>query len=390
MTHHDPDPTTIDTVLELLTENGFEGFAAALEVLLNEAMQIERSHFLEAGPYERTGARRGHANGFKAKQVKSRAGALQLKIPKTRGTEDPFYPRSLERGERSERALKAALAEMYIKGISTRKVKAITEELCGFEVSSSQVSRATKLLDEELTAWRHRPLAQCPYLLLDARYEKVRTGGQVVSCAVLLAKAIYPDGTRAVIGASVSLSEAEVHWRAFLEDLLARGMHGVKMIVSDSHSGLKAALAAVLPGTPWQRCQYHLQQNAQAYVPQVALRKQVGRDIKGIITAPSLVEAERLLKLKVAEYSESAPRLAEWMEANVPESFTVYALPEAHRRRMRTSNAMERLNREIKRRTRVATLFPNEASLLRLVTAVVIEISEEWETGRIYLNMDAE
>lgn len=390
MTHHNPDPTTIDTVLELLTENGFEGFATAFQVLLNEAMQIERSKYLEAGPYERTGDRRGYANGFKPKRFKSRVGELDLRIPKTRGTEEPFYPKSLDRGDRSERALKVALAEMYIQGVSTRKVKAITEELCGFEVSSSQVSRATKLLDEEFSAWRNRPLSQCPYLLLDARYEKVRMGGQVISCAVLVAMAIHQDGTRAVIGCSVSLSEAEVHWRAFLEDLLARGMHGVKLITSDSHSGLKAALNAVLPGTPWQRCQYHLQQNAQAYVPQVSMRKQVGRDIKGIITAPSLLEAERLLGLKVTEYSKSAPNLAKWMEANVPESFTVYGLPEAHRRRMRTSNAMERLNREIKRRTRVATLFPNEASLLRLVTAVVIEISEEWETGRIYLNMNAE
>ena len=390
MTHHNPDPTTIDTVLELLTENGFEGFATAFEVLFNEAMQIERSHYLEAGPYERSDDRRGYANGFKLKKFKSRVGELQLKIPKTRDTTDPFYPKSLERGNRSERALKAALAEMYIQGVSTRKVKAITEELCGFEISSSQVSRATKLLDEELTAWRNRPLSQCPYLLLDARYEKVRVGGQVISCAVLVAKAIYPDGTRAVVGCSVSLSEAEVHWRAFLEDLLARGMHGVKMITSDSHSGLKAALNAVLPGTPWQRCQYHLQQNAQAYVPQVSIRKQVGRDIRAILNAPTQFEAERLLNLKAEEYSKSAPRLAEWMAANVPESFAVYSLPEAHRRRMRTSNAMERLNREIKRRTRVATLFPNEASLLRLVTAVVIEISEEWETGRIYLNMSAE
>jgi putative transposase len=390
LTHHNPDPTTIDTVLKLLIDNGFDGFASAFEVLFNEAMQIERSHFLEAGPYERSDQRRGYANGFKAKAFKSRMGELQLKIPKTRGTEEPFYPSSLERGTRSERALKLSLAEMYVQGVSTRKVKAITEKLCGFEISSSQVSRATRELDKELSAWRSRPLSKCPYLLLDARYEKVRTGGQVVSCAVLIAKAIYPDGTRAVIGCSVSLSEAEVHWRNFLEDLLARGMNGIRMVTSDAHSGLKAALRAVLPSVPWQRCQFHLQQNAQAYVPQISMRKQVGRDIRAILNAPTLPEAERLLKLKALEYSKSAPRLAEWMEANVPESFTVYSLPEAHRRRMRTSNSVERLNKEIKRRTRVASLFPNEASLLRLVTAVISEISEEWETGRIYLNMNAE
>lgn len=390
MTHHNSDATTFDAVLELLTENGFEGFAAAFAVLLNEAMMLERSNFLEASPYERTDGRRGYANGFKPKRMKSRVGELELRIPKTRDSDTPFYPKSLERGERSERALKAALAEMYTSGVSTRKVKAITEELCGFEVSSSQVSRATKLLDEELTAWRERALSQCPYLILDARYEKVRTEGTVISCAVLLAKAILPDGTRAVIGISASLSEAEIHWRSFIESLLARGMHGVKMIVSDSHPGLKAALRAVLPGTPWQRCQYHLQQNAQAYVPKISMRKQVGRYIRSILNAPTMHEADRLLKMKVEEYSQSAPKLAEWMETNIPESFTVFALPEAHRRRMRTSNGIERLNREIKRRTRVASIFPNEASLLRLVTAVVIEISEEWETGRIYLNMNAE
>lgn len=311
MTHHSPDATTFDAVLELLTENGFEGFATAFEVLLNEAMMLERSHFLEASPYERTDGRRGYANGFKPKRMKSRVGELELKIPKTRDSDTPFYPKSLERGERSERALKAALAEMYTSGVSTRKVKAITEELCGFEVSSSQVSRATKLLDEELTAWRERALSQCPYLILDARYEKVRTEGTVISCAVLLAKAILPDGTRAVIGISASLSEAEIHWRSFIESLLARGMHGVKMIVSDSHPGLKAALRAVLPATPWQRCQYHLQQNAQAYVPKISMRKQVGRDIRSILNAPTMHEADGLLKMKVGEYSQSAPKLAE-------------------------------------------------------------------------------
>jgi putative transposase len=393
MTHHEPDATSIAAALELLSEHGFDRMADALQLLLNEAMEIERSEYLKAGPYERTEDRRGYGNGFKAKRIKSRLGELELRIPKVRDVVlglEPFYPRALERGERSERALKLALAEMYVQGVSTRRVKEITEELCGLEVSSSQVSRATKLLDEEIEAWRNRPLDEHPYLILDARYEKVRHGGQVVSCAVLLAVGVSAGGKRCVLGVSVSLSEAEVHWRGFLESLKERGLHGVRFITSDDHAGLKAALAALFPGVLWQRCQFHLQQNAQSYVPRISQRREVASAIRAVFNAPDREEADRLLSKAVARYRKTAPKLAEWMEANLPEGLAVFALPEPHRRRLRTSNAMERLSREIKRRTRVATLFPNEASLLRLVTAVVVEISEEWETGRAYLRMEPE
>jgi len=279
---------------------------------------------------------------------------------------------------------------MYVQGVSTRKVRAITQELCGFEVSASQVSRATALLDDELESWRTRALEETPYLVLDARYEKVRHGGQVVSCAILLAIGVNTGGSRSVLGLSVSLSEAEVHWRNFLEELLARGLRGVRLITSDNHAGLKVARQAVLPGVPWQRCQFHLQQNAQAYVPRVEMRKSVAASIRRIFNAATHEEATRMLRFTVDQYAKTAPKLSEWMDVNLPESLTVLGLPESHRRRMRTSNALERLNREIKRRTRVATLFPNEASLLRLATAVVVEISDEWETGRIYLDMNAE
>lgn len=394
MTHHESEPTTPTSALELLTEHGFDGMAAAIETLLNETMKLERSAFLGAGPFERTENRRGYANGYKPKRVKSRLGRLKLDIPKVRelgeGVE-PFYPAALERGERSERALKLAVAEMYVQGVSTRKVTEITRELCGLEVSSSQVSRAAKLLDKELEAWRTRPLGECPYLLLDARYEKIRHGHHVVSCAVLSAMAVRPDGRRSILGVSVSLSEAEVHWRELLRSLVERGLHGIQMITSDAHEGIKAALNAVFPGIPWQRCQFHLQQNAQAYVPQVEKRKQVGSDIRAIFNAPDHAEAERLLSMAVTKWREPAPRLAEWMETNLPEGLTVFALPPSHRRRLRTSNLVERINRELKRRTRVATLFPNEHSLLRLVSAVLVEISEEWETSdRAYLRMDPE
>lgn len=381
---HQTESNPFDQMIQVLDEHGFEGLAHALEILFNEAMKLERSAILGAQPYERTDERRGHANGFKPKTLATRVGQLKLQIPQTRGVD--FYPQSLERGVRSERALKLAVAEMYVQGVSTRKVTEITSELCGLEVSSSQVSRAAQLLDEELDSWRNRPLGRLPYLLLDARYEKVRHGGSVVDCAVLVAVGVLPDGKRTVLGVSVSLSEAEVHWRKFLAKLVERGLHGVEMITSDAHEGLKAARQAVFPGVPWQRCQFHLQQNAAAYVPKVEMRIAVAADLRGVFNAPDRAEAERLLKLMLDKYRQSAPRLAEWLEENVPEGLTVFTRPAAHRRRLRTTNLIERLNKEIHRRTRVATLFPNEASLLRLVSAVLVEVDQEWQTGIRYLN----
>jgi putative transposase len=378
--------TELDSIVQLLADHGFDGMAQAFEILLNEAMKLQRSETLRAAPYQRTADRRGHANGFKPKTVVSRLGKLQLEVPQTRGVE--FYPTALERGERSERALKLAVAEMYVQGVSTRKVAAITAELCGLEVNSTQVSRAAALLDEELSAWRNRPLGEIPYLILDARYEKIRHGGAVVSCAVLVAIGVTSDGARSILGVSVSLSEAEVHWREFLASLQDRGLHGVRYVVSDDHAGLKEARQARLTGIPWQRCQFHLAQNALHYVPSVALRIEVARDLRGVLDAGDRPEADRRLAQLVAKYAPSAPKLAAWLEANVPEALTVLGLPVAHRRRLRTTNMLERINKEIKRRTRVATLFPNEQSALRLVTAVLMEISEDWETNRIYLTME--
>lgn len=381
---HQTESNPFDAMIQVLDKHGFDGLAHALEILFNEAMKIERSAVLGAQPYERTDERRGHANGFKPKRLATRVGQLKLQIPQTRGVD--FYPHSLERGVRSERALKLAVAEMYVQGVSTRKVTEITSELCGLDVSSSQVSRAAQLLDEELQSWRSRLLGKLPYLLLDARYEKVRHGGSVVDCAVLVAVGVLPDGKRTVLGVSVSLSEAEVHWREFLASLVERGLHGVEMITSDAHEGLKAARQAVFPGVPWQRCQFHLQQNAAAYVPKVELRIAVAADLRGVFNAPDRTEAERLLNLMLDKYRQSAPRLVEWLQENVPEGLTVFTRPAAHRRRLRTTNLIERLNKEIHRRTRVATLFPNEASLLRLVSAVLVEVDQEWQTGIRYLN----
>jgi len=363
----------------------------AMEVLFNEAMKLEREEFLGARSHERTETRRGWSNGFKPKRMETRIGALELSVPQVRDLAPGaagFYPSALERGLRSERALKMAIAEMYVQGVSTRRVVAITQQLCGLNVTSTDVSRAAKLLDEELHAWRSRPLGEIRYLTLDAHYEKVRHGGAVVDIAVLVAIGVTPKGQRTILGTSVALSEAEVHWRDFLAGLQERGLHGVRAITSDDHAGLRAALAARFPGVKWQRCQFHLQRNAMAYVPRLEMRAEVARDLRSIFTAPDREEADRRMKLVVDKYRDSAPRLAEWIEANVPEGLTIFSLPPQHRVRLRTSNNIERLNAELERRTRVATVFPNEASLLRLVSAVLIEIDQEWETARTYITME--
>ncbi len=383
---HQVESNVLNQVVELLAENGFDGIANVLELILNQAMLIERSQALGAAPYERSEDRRGHANGFKPKTLTSRLGKLNLQVPQTRGVE--FYPSALERGERSERALKLAIAEMYVQGVSTRKVAAVMQELCGTDVSSAQVSRASQLLDEELLKWRERPLAETPYLILDARYEKVRIEGKVLSSAVLTAIGILPSGKRSILGVSVSLSEAEVHWRDFLAGLQARGLCGVKFVVSDNHKGLKQALQTRLTSVPWQRCQFHLAQNAMHYVPKVEMRREVAADLRCVFNANDRREADERLAKLVLKYQKTAPKLAVWLETNVPEGLTVFSLPEQHRRRLRTTNGLERLNKEIKRRTRVATLFPNEDSLLRLVSAVLMEISEDWETGKTYLTFN--
>ena len=386
MTHQDKSEL-LNTVLQLLTEEGTGGLAEGVRLLVNEAMRQERSQALQAQPYERTDTRQGHANGFKPKTLATRIGPIQFKVPQVRGELD-FYPNALEKGIRSEQALKLALAEMYVQGVSTRKVSAIVEQLCGTSVSSTQVSQCAAALDTELQAWRNRPLGAFPYLVVDARYEKVRQAGRLLDCAVLIALGIGWDGKRTILGVSAALSEAEVHWREFLQSLQQRGLQGVEFIVSDDHAGLRAARTAVFPSVPWQRCQFHLQQNAQAYVPRLDQRALVAEAIRTIFLSPSRPAAAQRLKEVVASYAATAPKLAAWMEENLPQGLTVFTLPTAHQRRMRTSNAMERVNQELRRRTRVASLFPNEASLLRLVTALLAETSQEWETGKVYLNME--
>ncbi len=373
--------------LEQLAKQGLEGLPDLVRVLVNQAMQIERENYLHAKPYERSEDRQGHANGYKPKTVKTRVGEVTFDIPQVR--EGGFYPNSLEKGIRSERALLLTLAEMYVQGVSTRKVAAITEKLCGTQINASQVSRTAQQLDKELETWRNRPLGEIVYLYLDARYEKVRQAGSVRDAAILMASGVKSDGKRSILGVSVSLSEAETHWRAFLEGLVKRGLHGVQLIISDDHVGMEAARKAIFTGIAWQRCQFHLQQNAGQYVPKKDMRGEVAEDIRTIFNAPDRETAEIYLKKAVEKYSVIAPKLADWMEVNVSEGFTVFAFPKEHQRRLRTSNYMERLSQEIKRRTRIVRVFPNEPSCLRLVSAILMEIGEEWEFGRLYLNLES-
>ena len=370
-------------VLEAVVSAGLDALPELIRVILNAAMKAERQAYLGAAAYERTEERRGYANGYKPKTVTTRVGSVTFDVPQTR--DSGFYPSALEKGLRSERALTLALAEMYVQGVSTRRVTAITEQLCGVELSSMQVSRAAGQLDEALETWRNRPLSECRYLILDARYEKIRTDGQVRDGAVLIAKGVTPQGKRTILGVSVSLSEHEAHWRQFLQSLVARGLRGLALIISDDHAGLGAARKAVFGGIPWQRCQFHLQQNATAYVPRLEQRPDVASDIRAVFNAPDRTEAEARLKRSIEKYTASAPRLAAWMESNLHEGLTVFDFPEAHRRLIRTTNGLERVNEEIRRRPRVVGIFPNAAACLRLVTAILAEISDDWESARAYL-----
>jgi transposase-like protein len=377
-------------LINLLLQDGLENAIPKIsELLMNAAMLLERIEHIGAAPNQRNvDARNGYANGFKPRGFHTAMGKLQLAVPQVRESDAPFRTALLEQGSRSERALKSAIATMYVEGVSTRRVSKIMEKLCGFQVSSGQVSNLTKELDTEFIKWRGRILPEIIYLTLDATYYKVRIDGVVRDCATLIAIGVRrDDGKRMILGVSCALSEAEVHWRDFTNSLRERGIGIPDLVTSDAHSGLRAALKACLGATPWQRCQFHLQQNAQQYITKQDLKSKVATDIAAIFNADDRPHAEARLGSFIKSYSETQPKLAEWAEANLPEGFTVFSLPETHRKKTRTSNACETLNSQIKRRTRVVGLFPNEESLLRLVTGVLIEISETWETGKSYIKL---
>ena len=377
-------------LINILLEDGLENAIPKIsELLMNAAMLLERIGHIGANPNERNvEGRNGYANGFKPRSYQTALGKLQLQIPQVRDSDSPFHTSLLEQGSRSDRALKSAIATMYIEGVSTRRVTKIMEKLCGFQISSTQVSKLTMELDAEFGKWRSRPLPEIIYLTLDATFYKVRIDGTVRDCATLIAIGTRrDDGKRMILGVSCALSEAEVHWREFANGLRERGIGIPDLVTSDAHTGLRAALKACFSATPWQRCQFHLQQNAQQYVTKQDLKSKVAADIAAIFNADDRTHAQARLTGFIKAYSETQPKLAEWAEGNLPEGFAIFSLPEEHRKKTRTSNACETLNSQIKRRTRVVGLFPNEDSLLRLVTAVLIEISETWETGKAYLKL---
>ncbi|MCP3663118.1 MAG: IS256 family transposase [Gammaproteobacteria bacterium] len=349
-----------DVVVEQLISEGPDAMRPVLTALLNEAMKIEREQFLGASHYERSEDRQGFANGYQNKRVDTQAGTLNLSIPKTaKHIDEPFYPQSLERGLRSQRAMMQTVAEMYVTGVSTRRVEKVIQSMGIENISSMQVSRANKAMDEALKAWRDRPLGKISYMILDARYEKVREGHQVIDMAVLSAVGVMTDGRRSVLGVAVALNEADVNWRAFLKGLVSRGLHGLEYVVSDDHAGLKAARKAVFPGVPWQRCQFHLAQNAIHHAPNHKIKQRIGGELRHIWNAPDLKTAQANLNALVSKYQDKYTALAQWLESNVPEGFNVFALPERHQKKMRTSNSIERtVQQELKRRTRLVRAEP--------------------------------
>lgn len=371
--------------LSSLSQDGLISLNPVLEKLMNELMKLEREQVIGASHYERTEDRKGYCNGFKNKTLATRSGKLELKVPQTRGIS--FYPQCLERGERSERALKLAVAEMYFSGVSTRRVKQITEELCGMEISSTQVSRLASLLDDELEKFRKRPLEEMSIIYLDAHYEKVRHEGQVRDLAILKGVGINKEGKREVLGVSCSLSEAEVHWRNFIEDMLSRGLKGVQLIVSDDHKGLKAALRSSLPSVPWQRCIFHLCQNAQHYSPSIGMRGEIAQAVRDIYQAIDLTEARRRMKETVDRYKGKAEKFCDWLESNFEEGLAFYSFARAMWKKIRTVNMVENLNKEVRRRTNVVRVFPNEESALRLIAAVLADKHEDWAGEKIYLKV---
>jgi putative transposase len=371
-------------------QSGFGGEDFLRELVQRTVQQVlesEMTRFLGAGTYERNGERRGWRNGYKPRTLKTRVGELELMVPKDRDGE--FQTEWFERYPRSEKALVLAMLQMDVEGVSTRKVSAITEALCGLEVSKSQVSSLTAKLDAEIAEWRMRPLTlSYPYLVVDARYEKVRPGGAVVSQGVLVATGIDERGYREVLGAWVAESESEASWGEVFAELRQRGLRGVRYVVSDDHAGMVKAIGRHFQGAVWQRCQVHFVRNALSLCG-VQQRPLVLSRMRSVTEAPTRETAQNALALAVAELEKKAPKTALLLEEHGEEILGVDALPEAHRKRMRTTHMLERQNQELKRRTRVVRVFPNGQSCLRLVSALLMETSQEW-MDRLYLRMEGD
>jgi transposase-like protein len=380
----------LEQQLETIKQSGQDAdwLRDLVEWLVQKLLDLEFQDFIGTEPYERTEKRQGYRNGYRQRELFTRVGRLTLRIPRDR--EGHFSTDLFEHYQRSEKALVLALQESYLQGVSTRKIKRITEKLCGVEFSKDQVSRMAQALDEELSQWRSRSLEKhYPYLVADARYEHVREDGRVVSEGVLTVKGIDEDGYREILSVAVAPGEEEESWGEVFADMLDRGMkpETVRYVVSDQHRGLRAALNRYLPGVLWQRCQTHYQRNAGAKVPRQA-RSELHARLRDVFNAPDYERAKERAGRLMEEWQDRFPQLVAWLEETIEEPLTVFELPEAHRKRLRTTNGLERYHQENRRRSRVIRIFPNPASCLRLASALAMEQSEDWLTGHRYLNME--
>ena len=368
----------------LLDDPGF--LRGLVRGALQTILEAEMTAHLGAEPYERGPERTGHRNGAKPRSLHTRVGTIELRVPQDRaGT---FSTELFARYQRSEQALVLGLMEMYLQGVSTRKVTAITEELCGTSFSKSQVSALAGKLDSELAAWRGRPLTLAyPYLSVDARYEHVRIEGRVVSQGVLLVAGVREDGRREILAVEVADTESEATYQDLFRSLKARGLRGVVLVTSDDHAGLRAAIGRHFQGASWQRCQVHFARNLAGLVGS-KYRARLADDLRAIFAAPDATQARSQARTGAERWRRSHPAVAAQLEEELEECLACYEVPAAHRVRVRTTNGLERFNQELKRRTRVVRIFPHRASLLRLVTALAMEQSEEWVSGRRYLDMD--
>ena len=353
---------------------------------VQETLEAEMNDTLGARKGERTSERIGYRSGHYSRTLITRVGKLELRVPQDR--QGRFSTEAFERYQRSEKALVSALAEMYVQGVSTRKVKAITEELCGHEFSASAVSSVVKRLDEQLSQFANRQLEEgFAYLILDARYEKVRESGSIRSRAVLVAIGIDWDGRRQVLGVDLANRESTGSWKEFLLSLRQRGLKGVEMVVSDDHAGLRKAIAEVLPEAIWQRCYVHFLRNAVDYLPRKG-DDDCLRELRWLYDRRDLNEARKDLASWLQRWQEKYPRLCAWVEENIEETLSFYSLPHGHHKHLKSTNMLERLNEEIKRRTRVVRIFPNAPSCLRLIRALAVETHENWIEAHRYLDMN--
>jgi putative transposase len=357
-----------------------------LQTWFQAALEAEMTEAIGAAKGERTAGRLSYRSGYYGRSLVTRVGTLELRVPQDRAGR--FSTALFERYQRSEKALVGALAEMYVQGVSTRKVKAITEELCGHEFSASSISAINKALDASLAAFAERPLPDpYPYLILDARYERVRENDVVTSRAVLVAVAVDGEGRRQILAVELANRESRSSWRDFLVALKGRGLCGVEFVVSDDHPGLKAAIREVLPQAAWQRCYVHFLRNALDYVPR-KVDDDCLQELRWFYDRRELAEVRRDIAAWLAKWEAKYPKLCLWVEENIEETLTYYRLPLAHHKHMKSTNMLERLNQEIKRRTHVVRIFPNAASCLRLVRALAIETHENWLEATRYLNME--